>query len=153
MFRTRERLGRDDATNHLLALAQFHRFSCAQPGLEAARIPQLANVDRWHNLHCVTICGTKQGSDAGAMNDGIWSKRSCSDSRRIMGVTEVTWDALCPMLTSVCAFGISNFQTKRIRDAENSHLSFRRSAREARGAHPGRFHALCIARRPLSRRG
>jgi len=44
MLGSRLHLGRDDAADHLLALAQSHCFSCAQPGLETARITQLAEL-------------------------------------------------------------------------------------------------------------
>src|SRR5271157_2803479 len=49
MLGTRLRLRWDDSADHVLALAQFHSFSGAQPRLQATRITQLTDVDRWHD--------------------------------------------------------------------------------------------------------
>src|SRR5580704_2784874 len=52
-------------------------------------------------------------------------------------VTEVTLALVRSMLASICSCGISNFRILASQDAENSHFSYRWSARETGAAESG----------------
>jgi hypothetical protein len=73
-----------NASDKLVAFAQFDRFARAQPCFEPSSIPELSNIDRWHEVIVPQLCVTSQWEKNGyyrLLNRQHAAKvQNCSDS-------------------------------------------------------------------------